>query len=409
MRPIFIPWSLAEYTNGVHPLLAVYLQTLQHTCQVVTPSVNVPFTASSFTRDHISQLEELYARFSGDRNSLCEFISTRHHLSDLAAPMNSLVFHHTLIPTLRHTSMVHFENPIMFFWPSVKHGHFSEGSSLLDHPFYQAIKETLSHLKIKKIISHSALGLSSLYRLFPDEDIREKTEQVPLLPFVQLYVDDIRRSAGQCPGPKEDERHILFTNSFHGYAESFWLRGGVTTLLAYSLVKKHIPLRLTIVSKIPQNLPTEITDLLSDPQIHLQERVSETELQRLYDAADVFMLPSICLHSMSLARAVCSGTYVISADAPGADEVITDSLKGYIVPGTATTGVYFKDQKVDMWLDNFSNIQQINYDNAVPVATALYQSLRSPTQRRRSHYQPTDSDREAVRRLHSMFVGLCQD
>lgn len=408
MRPIFIPWSLADYTNGVHPLLAVYLETLQNAFQVLLPSLSIPANVSDLTRDHVSRLEELYAWFSGDRDSLYKFVSTRHHLSDLAAPADSVVFHHTLIPSLRHASVVHFENPIMFFWPDVRHGRFSEGSSLLNHPFYEAIKGTLAHPKIKKIISHSATGLSCLSTLFPDEGIRTKAQQVPLLPFVQSYINDIRRSAGQWPDIEQGRRRILFTNSFHGYAESFWLRGGVTTLLAYSLVKKHIPLSLTIVSKIPKDLPPDILDILADPEIHLQERVSEIEMQRLYDTADVLMLPSVCLHSMSLARAVCSGTYVISADAPGVDEVITNTSRGHIV-NTVRASVYFKDAKADIWLDNFSNIQQINFDNAVPVATALYQALRSPTKRRLSNYEPVGSDRDAVLQLYSIFAEICRD
>lgn len=407
MKPLFIPWSLNEYLNGAHPLLASYLDSLQARFSIVTPADPPVVSREALAHDCLRFAVELVELSGVSRDTALQFVAARHHLSDVAAPPESLVFHHTTIPSLKHDSILHFENPILFFWPALRHGKFTRGASLLDHPYHPLIRATLAHPCMKKIISHSPTGLQYLRALFPEQAIQSKTEYIPLLQFVASGVHRARRAARYQPViGSERRRRMLFTNSFHGYADSFWLRGGVTALLAFDRVRREASVELQIVSRIPDDLPPEVVKVLRDPDVHVVDRVSETELQALHDRADILILPSVCLHSMSLAKAVCSGTFVVGSDAPGVEDILTDPALGRIVQGTARSRAYFDDARTAMRLDDFSDIKQINFDNINAVTTALLEALQVPPGHRTA-YQPSRDDLEAPSKLNDLFVDLC--
>ena len=408
MKPMFIPWTLAQYLNGAHPLIVSMLDGLAGQVMIAGPQANATVDLSEFAADYGRLVDELRVLTGVDRDTVKRFIATRHHLSDALAPPNSITFHHTIIPSLRHSSIVHFETPILFYWPEVSHGKFSRGSSLVDHPFYPMIGASLAHSNIKKIVSHSATGLRYLRGLFPDPVIRGKTAHIPLMPFVQRSVERARRLPGGRPVPPTTGwRRLLFTNSFHGEPSSFWVRGGVTTLLAFQRVGEEIPLELVIVGSIPDDLPKEVADILRSPYVRHVPRATESELQAYYDSADVMLLPSIGLHSMSITRAICSGCHVLCSDVPGVEEYVTDQAVGLILNGTAGKRVYFDDTKVDLLLDDYASVKQINFDNVNTVAEALYGRLMAVPCRNQVPSASQYDDPHTLMRTAELFRAAC--
>ena len=300
MKSLFIPWTLAQYLNGAHPLILSVLDGLAGQVMIAGPQANATVDLSDFAEDYGRLADELRVLTDVDRDTAQRFIATRYHLSDALAPPNSIAFHHTILPSLRHSSIVHFETPILFFWPEASHGKFSRDSSLVDHPFYPLISASLAHANVKKIVSHSTTGLRYLRGLFPNQVIQDKTAHIPLMPFVQRSVERARQLPGGRPVPPTmGWRRLLFTNSFHGEPSSFWVRGGVTTLLAFQRVGEEIPLELVIVGSIPDDLPQEVADILRSPYVRHIPSAAESELQAYYDSADVMLLPSVGLHENS--------------------------------------------------------------------------------------------------------------
>ena len=408
MKSLFIPWTLAQYLNGAHPLIVSVLDGLAGQVMIAGPQANATADLLEFAADYGRLADELRVLTGVDRDTVQRFIATRYHLSDALAPPNSIAFHHTILPSLRHSSIVHFETPILFFWPEVSHGKFSRGSSLADHPFYPMVSASLAHSNIKKIVSHSATGLRYLRGLFPDPVIQDKTAHIPLMPFVQRSVERARQlPCGRPVPPRMGWRRLLFTNSFHGEPSSFWLRGGVTTLLAFQRVGEEIPLELVIVGSIPDDLPEEVANILRSPYVRHVPRAAESELQAYYDSADVMLLPSVGLHSMSITRAICSGCYVLCSDVPGAEEYVADQAVGMILNGTAGKRVYFDDAKVDLLLDDYASVKQINFDNVNPVAEALYGRLMAVPCRNHVPSVSQYDDPRTLMRTAELFRAAC--
>ncbi len=408
MKSLFIPWTLAQYLNGAHPLILSVLDGLAGQVMIAGPQANATVDLSDFAEDYGRLADELRVLTDVDRDTAQRFIATRYHLSDALAPPNSIAFHHTILPSLRHSSIVHFETPILFFWPEASHGKFSRDSSLVDHPFYPLISASLAHANVKKIVSHSTTGLRYLRGLFPNQVIQDKTAHIPLMPFVQRSVERARQLPGGRPVPPTmGWRRLLFTNSFHGEPSSFWVRGGVTTLLAFQRVGEEIPLELVIVGSIPDDLPQEVADILRSPYVRHIPSAAESELQAYYDSADVMLLPSVGLHSMSIARAICSGCYVLCSDVPGAEEYVTDQAVGLILNGTAGSRVYFDDTKVDLLLDDYASVKQINFDNVNTVAEALYGRLMAVPCRNQVPSASQYDDPHTLMRTAELFRAAC--
>lgn len=408
MKSLFVPWTLAKYLNGAHPLAVSLLDGLVGRVMIVGPQARATADLSEMAEHHVYLVDELQALTSVDRGTIQRFIATRYHLSDALAPSNSIGFHHTILPSLRHGSIVHFETPILFFWPEAMHGQFVRGSSLVDHPFYPLIRAALSHPNIKKIVSHSSTGLRYLRSLFPDSVIQDKTAHVPLFPFVQRSVERARQLPGDWPVlPTIGRRRILFTNSFHGWPYSFWLRGGVTTLLAFQQICEVLPIELIIVGSIPDDLPEAVTAILRSPHVKHVPRASEGELQAYYDSADIMLVPSMGLHSMSIARSICSGCYVICCDTPGVDDLITDRTHGTILNGTVKARVYFNDAKAGLLLDDYALVKQINFENVEPVAQAVLAQLERPSHKRMTAPMWPNTDDVGLLGAVDLFREVC--
>jgi glycosyltransferase involved in cell wall biosynthesis len=69
------------------------------------------------------------------------------------------------------------------------------------------------------------------------------------------------------------------------------------------------------------------------PRVRHSPPMPQSELPRLYSAADVFVMPSIIEGScLTALEAMASGLPVIVSEHTGTDDLITEGQEGYIVP-----------------------------------------------------------------------------
>lgn len=114
-----------------------------------------------------------------------------------------------------------------------------------------------------------------------------------------------------------------------------WKKGYGVAVDAMSLLKKEgVKFHYTIVAGgKKEELIYQINQLGLNDEVTLIDNLPHDEVLQKYKAADIFLLPSfeegvanVVLESMAL------GTFVISTDCGGMEEVITDGVNGFIVP-----------------------------------------------------------------------------
>src|SRR4029077_3593518 len=123
-------------------------------------------------------------------------------------------------------------------------------------PGFRAVKTLLELPNCRGIVTHIRATHDGIAKLFRSPIISEKTTHVPM---------------GICL-PLEWQRHapsstlnLLFTNSWHQAANSFYVRGGLDVLEAFSALHEAYPqLRLTLRTKLPTNLSVRYKNIIEN-------------------------------------------------------------------------------------------------------------------------------------------------
>ena len=98
---------------------------------------------------------------------------------------------------------------------------------------------------------------------------------------------------------------------------------------------------------------------------------------------------------------------MLCSDVPGAEEYVTDQAVGLILNGTAGSRVYFDDTKVDLLLDDYASVKQINFDNVNTVAEALYGRLMAVPCRNQVPSASQYDDPHTLMRTAELFRAAC--
>ena len=192
--------------------------------------------------------------------------------------------------------------------------------------FLPVLKALLQSESCRGIITHVKSTADSIPVLFDDPTLADKVFHFPL---------GIRqRLAGKTPQAK-DRVTILFTNSWHQGATSFYLRGGLDVLEAYSVVfSKYPDARLVLRTKLPPDLNERYRRIIDKCNVQVIDQfLSEPEMEALFSSADIYVLPAARLHVVSVLQAMASGLAIIVSDGWGMAEYITQGRNGLIVPG----------------------------------------------------------------------------
>ena len=345
-----VPWNAPglHRFNGDHPLPSSLIAAY--------PGYRFDFTLSPADAAHLKQANAAAASLRGQLQALTpppsaelveEFIVSRGLQTQamMLAPCD-LHFLHTAPLTLGVKPWIlHIEELITLFAPFVWHG-TSANVKIRDVPAYRMVKQLLEAPACRAVFSHLRHTYEFLPVLFDSEALAAKVHHIPLgLEFSAAATRKIaERQAGRGQGSGTT---FLFTNSWSQEEGSFILRGGADVLGAFiELVAKHPGARLIILSKLPISFYGEgFAEFARKlPNVHIIEtRVNDDELVDLMLAADVFLIPSVGLHALSILRAMYCGLPVVVSDAPGNDEYVRHDHTGVIVEGRRGKTAWYDD------------------------------------------------------------------
>jgi glycosyltransferase involved in cell wall biosynthesis len=335
-----VPWNAPglQRFNGDHPLPTSLIGTY--------PGYRFDFALSPANAAHIKQANAAAAALRAQLQALTpppsgelieEFVVSRGLQTQamMLAPCD-LHFLHTAPLTLGVKPWIlHIEELITLFAPFVWHG-TSAKVNIRELPAYRMVKRLLESDACRAVFSHLRHSYEFLPVLFDSEALAAKVHHIPLgLEFSSAATKKIAERQESRGGGQGTT--FLFTNSWSQQEGSFILRGGADVLGAFiELVAKHPASRLIILSSLPVSHYGEGFAAFARklPNVHIIEtRVTDDELVDLMLAADVFLIPSVGLHALSILRAMYCGMAVVVSDAPGNDEYVRHDQTGVIVEG----------------------------------------------------------------------------
>jgi glycosyltransferase involved in cell wall biosynthesis len=273
------------------------------------------------------------------QDALVEFISSRDLDSQYAMSGSvDLNFLHTAPMTFgQRPWAMHIEATLPMFEPFF--GHFRTWDIDLEAtPGWHFVRQLVNAPACRAIFTHLRRTQEDLPRLFRNPALAGKVHYAPLgieLPpeFSKPAQDAIARKNAKGDG---DEIVMLFTNSWHQAPDSFIKRGGLEVLFAFLVIQQRRPncrliIRSSLSDRVRQTVPEHV---FQHPQIEiLDQMITDEQLYDLYLRADVFLLPSTNLHTISMLRAMQTGALLITSDVSSVDEFVTHEETGLIMPG----------------------------------------------------------------------------
>jgi glycosyltransferase involved in cell wall biosynthesis len=217
-------------------------------------------------------------------------------------------------------------------------------------PCFPVLKALLESSSCRGILTHIRSTAESVRLLFSSEIIARKTF------FVAMGVDLPRLQADG--GARASQTiNLLFTNSWHQEAKSFFLRGGHDVLEAFSrLCEKYPQLVLTIRSALPSLSEKHRKLVETHPRIRVVPGfLDDAALDRMMRETDVYLLPAAHMHIVSMLKAMAYGIPVIVSDGWGFDEYIQDGYNGFIVKGRRNR-VSWEDPEHKMLREDYRSI-----------------------------------------------------
>jgi glycosyltransferase involved in cell wall biosynthesis len=253
------------------------------------------------------------------------FVHSRHFESQVLLPRSDLVFL-TSVPYTYGQSpwVIEIEDSTSLFHPFVHNGETGVMNPQ-QSPYFAMVRDLLESDRCRAIITHMRSTAESLARLFDRETITSKVFHIPL--GVRTPPRLVRRKT-------RSTIDLLFTNSWHQDPRSFFLRGGLDVLEAFSILRERYPqLRLTLRTSIPPLAPRHRRMLMQDGIRVLGNFLADEQMEELLEQTAIFVLPAARVHIVSVLRAMAHAQAVIVSDGWGFDELIDHERTGLIVPG----------------------------------------------------------------------------
>jgi glycosyltransferase involved in cell wall biosynthesis len=335
------PWRtpVVSAFNSDHPIVLGLLSDrpgYRFDIDLAPPSPAARARAQAAADGFREHLEGLTPRFPD--HAISAFVKSRDTESQAYVEEHDpgLVFMHGTPFTFGNRPWIlHIEELLPLFGP-----YFWNGKSA-NNPAYgtlawRFVKEILEGSNCRAIFTHLKHSADFIGRQFDSDLIASKTRHIP---FGHRFPDDIeaRVRAAQAGRSRRDRCVFLFTSSWIPGGEAFVIRGGIETLLAFGRLEREFGnVELVIRAALPvDTLGPKFADFVRGCRgvRVVDQKLGYPEFVDLLLEADVYMLPSCGLHTVSLIEGMATGTAVLASDAPGADEFVHDGRTGVIVPG----------------------------------------------------------------------------
>lgn len=267
-----------------------------------------------------------------------EFVKSRdlESQAEVEAADPDLVFPHSMpFVDLRRPWIAHIEELLPLFAPFFWHGTSAE-RNVHRTPVWHMVRAMLEHDSCRALSSHLRHSVDWIGTLLESPKIAAKTRHIP---FGFAFPPEIEAKAVAAQAAREGRKGctFLFTNSWFQAEPSFILRGGMEVLAAFGhLASRRPDCRLVLRTQIPSGIMGQNFDAFvrGMPNVEVIDgKLDYAAFVDLFLRADVFLLPSCGLHTVSLIEAMASGAAVIASDAPGVDEFVRDGETGIATKG----------------------------------------------------------------------------
>ncbi|MBI3505847.1 MAG: glycosyltransferase family 4 protein [Proteobacteria bacterium] len=334
------PWRtpIFQWLGGDHPMMTSLLAPragYEFLLDLPVPDAGHRATAAA-ERDAL--VAELVAALPGiSREAIVQFAESRdlESQAQIAAAAPDLTLPHSMPFVYGQRPWIsHIEELMTLFAPFLWHGK-TANVDVRSMPVWHLVRAMLESDRCRAVSSHLRHSHEFIGKLFDSPKIQAKSHYIPFgvafPPEIQARIDAAqaaRETRGGCT--------FLFTNSWGQHDESFVLRGGMETLAAFgTLVARRPDCRLILRTQIPKLFGPDFEKFVRGiPNIEIVDtRLGFGEFIDLFLRADVFLIPSCGLHTVSLLQAMACGAATIASDAPAVDEFVTDGETGIAVKG----------------------------------------------------------------------------
>lgn len=215
--------------------------------------------------------------------------------------------------------VIEIEDVVTLFAPFI----YNDQTKAIDirkHGCFLPIKALLEDKSCKAIICHVESTAESVHRLFQSEKVSKKVHRLAL---------GVKPSEVNVNRIESPTVNILFTNSWHQAASSFYVRGGLHLLRAFRRIEDKFPhARLWVRSQLPEDLPDEYWDYIRDsPRVTIfPQKLPLSYMEDLLQRADIFALPSSRLHVVSILQAKSFGLPIVTTDGWGISDYTTEGV-----------------------------------------------------------------------------------
>jgi hypothetical protein len=344
---VAVPWSLSRYIplNGFHPL---YQPLFEGDARLEFAGVDIPALARAVQHSgyfagegerRATALGRAFIEAAPDADLAPSFVNhvTPEELWMAADLPGDLEFHHTSPCSAgSRPFVVHCESFLPFFFPFFRHG---DTSGFTEHTAVRSLyRSILGAPACIGILSHIPETLAELSRFLADPAIDRKLGATR----IGLGERNLRTLLdAPCPRPAPGPV-FLFTNSAHQNLGSVPLRGGIAVLrFAEQYLRAGHPGRFVFRTMRPPEesfaewgVDTAYLRSQEPGRVEWIERfVDEAEQMRLFAQADVMLLPSANLHSVTLMQALAAGAVPVVTDTFGTQHYVTDGETGVVLGG----------------------------------------------------------------------------
>jgi glycosyltransferase involved in cell wall biosynthesis len=251
---------------------------------------------------------------------------------------------------------------------------------LLHKRFKRLVEHYLEAQSCKRILPATEYHRESLKTYLNTSTFEEKIEVV-YPAHHKVGVDRTKRG--------KDKVHLLFIGN------RFYAKGGREVLQAFEILRNKYQVRLTMVCS---DLPEEVRERY-DPFQDLSllplwvpgrrvkigmrntltrlgwpvyQALSRNEIMRLYQEADIFVLPDFMDSMVVYPEAMAHGLPIISTDSPPTPEFVENGVTGFLLPSPI---FFLGEGLLKKWTDWYSFVEIIKKSEFPAMVGALVEKL----------------------------------
>lgn len=211
--------------------------------------------------------------------------------------------------------------------PTILYSEFASKASSRRSLLYRTL---LLRSGLKRILVSSPTAAETYLNVFSKREFERLVEAlmigVPLPPFVE-------REA-------RDTVSLLFVESAHMWQQtsleeqSFFMRGGADVMAVFRLLNKKYGKRvhLNIRSKIPAKINKEYSDVVSLPNVNIEEGILPREkLLALYSQSDIFLFPGYRGVGLTIPEALSYSLPIVASDSWDVVDYVKGGVDGLVV------------------------------------------------------------------------------